>query len=374
MKEPIAQTLANSDPKSQEPELPTFMDHLRELRGRFFWVALFFMAISGATYPFFNQIVGLLLKPLGHQELYYLTPAGGISFIIKICMYVGFIGTLPLIIYHLYKFISPIMDSRNSHRAVRYTFLSTALAIIGVVFAYTVSLPAAVHFLTNFGITGVNAMLTADSYLSFITAYLLSGAILFQMPLIIIIIDSIKPLSPKKLFGFERYLIVIAFVVAALLSPTPDVVNQTILAAPIIIMYQLGIALVWWRHRVKGERLSENAEVAAKPVMAKSSILVANQVISPNLPPRTSARSMEFVNDQSLVKRKKTSNQSHVGHTTEPALKSPSATVRARVVHRNTPTLRATAPRSNLSVRERTSASTPFYSTRKVSGVDGIFG
>lgn len=356
------------------------MDHLRELRSRFFWVALFFIAISGATYPFFNQIIGLLLKPLGHQELYYLTPAGGISFIIKICMYVGFIGTLPLIIYHLYKFISPIMDSRNSHRAVRYTLLSTALAVIGVVFAYTVSLPSAVHFLTNFGVTGVNAMLTADSYLSFITAYLLSGAILFQLPLIIMIIDSITPLPPKKMFGFERYLIVIAFVVAALLSPTPDVVNQTMLAAPIIIMYQLGIVLVWWRHRVGGGKMTEESEVIAEPELAKAKLIVTSHVTLPDKPQVRPVRAMEFVNRQSLMKKKniaetnsqKNNHSKSTGRTMQPVSTSRSARTSVNTLHRTAPVLRM-VPRGDLSIREGLANRAPLHSTRRISGIDGLF-
>lgn len=237
-----------------QPVPATFHDHFVELKGRLFWVAVYFAIFSGLVYPYFAQISSLLISPLGGEQLYYTAPSGGLSFIIKVCMYVGLIATLPVAIFHIYKFIMPVMGKKRSHSVASYTIISFLLAVSGVLFAYLVSLPAALHFLTNFNISGVSPLLTVDSYLSFIIAYLVAGALLFQLPLLMLMIDGVTPLKPKRLMGYQRQMIVGSFVIAAIISPTPDVINQTILAAPIVIMYQIGIMIISIRHR-KASRL-----------------------------------------------------------------------------------------------------------------------
>lgn len=233
----------------QEPDLPTFMDHLQELKGRFFWVAIAFVGASALAYPRFNDIVNFLTQPLGNQKLYYLTVAGGFSFMIKICMYVGVIAVLPVIIYHLYKFITPVMNKNRSRSVLLYTLSSSLLALSGIAFSYFIILPAALKFLTGININHIDSMLTIDSYLSFVMAYVVAGALLFQLPLVMLIINSVNPLSPKKLMGYQRHMIVASFILAAVLSPTPDVVNQTLLAAPVVVMYQIGIFMIWLKQR-----------------------------------------------------------------------------------------------------------------------------
>jgi sec-independent protein translocase protein TatC len=246
-----------------QPIPTTFHDHFVELKGRLFWVAVYFAIFSGLVYPYFAQVSSLLMSPLGGEPLYYTTPSGGLSFIIKVCMYVGLIATMPVAIFHIYKFIVPVMGKKRSHSVASYTIISFLLAVTGVLFAYLVSLPAALHFLTNFDISGVSPLLTVDSYLSFIIAYLVAGALLFQLPLLMLMIDGVTPLKPKKLMGYQRQMIVGSFVIAAVVSPTPDVINQSILAAPIVVMYQIGVAIIAYR-RYAGSRSKSTRNV--KPI------------------------------------------------------------------------------------------------------------
>lgn len=141
------------------------------------------------------------------------------------------------------------MDVRRKKSIVLYCVASFFLAIGGACFAYFGSLPAALHFLTSFDIQNVSAMLTVDSYLAFVVTYVLGFAVLFQIPLILMIINTIKPIPPKKLLSSERFVILVAFIVAAVISPTPDITNQAILAIPIILMYQIGVLCVWVQSR-----------------------------------------------------------------------------------------------------------------------------
>ncbi|HEU0266369.1 MAG TPA: twin-arginine translocase subunit TatC [Candidatus Saccharimonadaceae bacterium] len=246
-----ARASQTAKPKTSQPNLQpmTFIDHVHELRRRLFWVALWFVVVSGAVFPFFQDVIKLLMRPLGHEKLYYLTPVGGLSFMFKVCMYIGFIATLPVLIYQIYRFLSPVMRRHNIHQAIGFVVVSFMLAAGGVTFAYLVSLPAAMHFLTHFGIAGVSPMLTVDSYLSFIVAYLLAGALLFQLPLVMSIIDSIHPTPPSFWLKYERHMVVAALIVAMLITPTPNISDQVIMALPIMVMYQIGIGLVALRHR-----------------------------------------------------------------------------------------------------------------------------
>ena len=259
--------------KSQNiaPEL-TFMDHVKELQGRLFAVAVAFVLVAGAAYPFFDKIVNVLLAPLGeNHELVYLTPGGAFGFIIQVCMYVGLVGALPVIVYHLYKFLMPAVKPVNARRVIGYTIASFGLAMLGIAFAYFISLPAALYFLTGFDLYHINPMLTIDSYFGFVMAYMIAGALLFQLPLVLMIIDSIKPQSPRGLMKYQQHIIVGSFVVAAIISPTPDALNQTLLAAPIIVMYQIGIVIIWFKHRRanKKTRVQEEGELLTEYDLAR---------------------------------------------------------------------------------------------------------
>ena len=230
----------------EEPALLSLKDHLRELQGRLFSTVAVFIIAAAVAYPFFDRIANWLLAPLkDEQELVYLTPGGAFSFIIKVCAYVGLIGTLPMVIYHVYRFIMPAVQTVRLRRVLGYTVASLVLALCGILFAYYVSLPAALYFLTGFDLHHINPMLTIDSYFSFIMTYMLAGAVLFQVPLLMLIVNSVTPLTPKKLMSAQKFIIVGSFIVAAVISPTPDALNQTLLASPVIIMYQFGIVMIW---------------------------------------------------------------------------------------------------------------------------------
>jgi sec-independent protein translocase protein TatC len=257
------------------------MDHVRELQGRLFAVAIVFVLVSAAAYPFFDKIVNFLVAPLGKDnELVYLTPGGAFSFIIQVCMYIGFVGALPAIIYNIYQFIMPAMKQQNGRRALIFTTISLLLAVAGMLFAYFVSLPAALYFLTSFNLYHINPMLTIDSYFSFIMTYMFAGALLFQIPLVMLMINGATPLTPKKLMRHQDKIILGSFIVAAIISPTPDALNQTLLASPIVVMYQVGIILVWLKNRKRAKARSQSG------VLPQSRVVTHAPALAPTTPPR----------------------------------------------------------------------------------------
>ena len=281
-----------------------FREHIRELRGRLTWVAVWFIVVTAAIFPFYLDIIKLLMYPLGNEKLYYLTPMGGIGFAVKVCMYVGMIVALPVLIYQLYRFVSPVMRRHSAKQAAVYMLLSALLAAAGVCFAYFVSLPSALKFLTGFNIGDISAMLTVDAYLSFIITYILANAIMFQIPLMMVVVDKITPTPPSTWNKFQRHMIVAAFIVAMLISPSPELTTQAMIAAPIIAMYQFGIGLVWFRHRSRRANKRRPATVASDAshlkVRNEVKVLTQNASLEKPTPTPTPMASVK----SSLVKNK----------------------------------------------------------------------
>jgi twin arginine-targeting protein translocase tatC len=235
------------------------MDHIRELQWRLAIVALAFLATGAAVYPFFDKIVALLLKPLGNNlSLVYLTPGGAFNFAVQVCIYAAMIGALPVALYHIYRFVMPAVEKTTLRGVLGYSLSSLLLAAVGVAFSYFLALPAAIQFLTSFDLKNISPMLTVESYLSFVMTYLLAGALLFQLPLFMTIINRIKPMTPRMLMSGQRHVILWSVVFAAVISPTPDAVNQLLLAAPMIVMYQVGIVIILLKNRKRADKKSKD--------------------------------------------------------------------------------------------------------------------
>ncbi len=188
------------------------------------------------------------MAPLHGQKLVYLTPGGGFSFIFTLCIYFGVLFTIPVIIYQVYRFVQPLLKSASRRLLIAFMFISVLLASGGAAFGYFVTIPAALDFLATFAGDAVTPSLTAESYLNFVVAYVLGLALLFQLPLLLFIFDHVKPFPPGSLLSTQRFVIIGATIVAAIITPTPDAFNMAIVAVPIIAIYQVGVIAVFVRH------------------------------------------------------------------------------------------------------------------------------
>ena len=244
----------------------TFAEHIHELRKRLMWSLLFVAIGAGVGYVLHGTILDILQQPL-NEKLYYTNPTGAFSFIIKICSVFGLIVALPMIVYQTFGFFEPLVPIKTRRLFVWYVFLSVALAAAGIAFAYFISLPAALHFLVNFGSDGGNiqALITANEYFNFVLAYIAGFAVLFQLPLIITFINKVTPLKPSQLIGGTRYVILGSFVISAIITPTPDPLNQALMAGPIIVLYFLSVLVLAITNASKGGK-------KAKPVAPEVAI------------------------------------------------------------------------------------------------------
>lgn len=237
-------------PKPAEKQ--PFLEHVRELRKRLFYIGVSVAVFSCAAYGVEHHIVDALLKPADGQKFIYTSPGGGIDFLFRVCLYVGIACSIPVIVYQLLRYLEPLLKL-NTRRAVAWgSIASGILAAIGMVFGYFVGLPAALHFLLNQFVTAqIQPLITIQSYMSFVSVYMLGSALLLQIPLILLIINRIKPLKPKKLLSFnaERWVIVGAVVGGALMNPNPNPIALFMVSAPLILAYQVGVAIIWYVNR-----------------------------------------------------------------------------------------------------------------------------
>lgn len=237
-------------------------------------MVMFLVAGAVAGYFIHDYLVAFLQRPL-NDSLYYTTPGGAFSFVIKVCTVFGLVVALPMLIYQIFAFFGPLISLKTKRGISLYVLASFALAVGGIAFAYFISLPAALHFLVNFGgASNIESLITANEYFNFVLTYVAGFAVLFQVPLIILLIDKVKPLPPKSLFGSLRYVVLGSFIAAAVITPTPDPMNQILMAGPIILLYLLSASVVAlrhvWRQRRAAARVPQPTSEIAVPAAVSS--------------------------------------------------------------------------------------------------------
>ena len=230
--------------KASPPQ--TLQTHITEIRKRLMWISGVLIIGMGIGWQYHQKIINILVRPLEHETLIYTSPTGGFEFIMKICFFLGVLVATPVIIYHILRFIQPVTSVKRLSSVVLYMVFSVLLLALGVSFAWLISLPSALYFLDNVGDQHIQALLSTNEYMSFVMIYLAGFGLLFQIPLLLVFINNnITPLKPNKLFKAQKYIIIGSFIVAAILTPTPDPMNQVLMALPIILLYQVGVGLIW---------------------------------------------------------------------------------------------------------------------------------
>lgn len=243
---------------------------------------------SAAVYSIERKLIDILLAPSQGQHFVYTSPMGGINFLFNVCFYFGIALSLPVIMYNLLKFLQPIIKGATQRFVVGSSIASGCIGIGGILFGYFAGLPAALHFLLKqqFHNGQVEAMISIEKYFSFVVAYMFGAALMFQLPLLLVIINRIKQLTPKQMFKYERAVILFSFVSAFIMNPTPNVVDQMLTVIPVIISYQVGIVLVWLINKRSARRryatLFDQDEAArlARLELARKASRLPNEIFS----------------------------------------------------------------------------------------------
>lgn len=164
---------------------------------------------------------------------------------------VGALTSIPFFLYQILKFVEPAMPDFPKKILFILIADSFLLMVLGIGFAYFISLPASLSFLGGFGQDNIKPIITTQEYFSFVSQYTIGFGILFQLPLAMLLLNHVSPLSRKQLLQSQRYVIVVSFIAAAIITPTPDPLNQFLMALPIIILFYVSILLVEYVNKGK---------------------------------------------------------------------------------------------------------------------------
>lgn len=257
----------------QIDKLP-FTAHLVELRKRLMVSLVAVLAGFLLAFGFSEKLFELLTLPLRFDVLFklsypfihlagkqspsslvFLAPAEAFWAHMKISIIAGLVVSIPFLLAQLWKFISPGLREKEKRYAVPFILTATGMFYFGAAFCFLIILPFAMKFLLSYKTAGLTAMISVERYIDFCLKFMLAFGVVFELPLVMVFATRMGLVRPETLAKNRKYAFLLAFVAAAILTPTPDAFNQTLMAVPIIILYEGGIVAsrLFLRRRPSGE-------------------------------------------------------------------------------------------------------------------------
>ncbi len=236
-------------------------DHLGELRNRIVYSLIAVIVTFGASFYFSEDIYRLLTMPIHNTvsfsihipfitfhpgqnpdlKLIFIAPAEAVWMHIKVSFISAFILSSPIIFYEIWRFIAPGLLERERKYALPFVFTTTFLFLLGSLFCFIIILPFAMNFLLTYKTENLQPMISVGNYIDFCLKFILSFGAIFELPVMMVFLTKMGVVTPEFLAKNRKYSVLIAFILAAVLTPTPDAFNQTLMAIPIIILYEAGI-------------------------------------------------------------------------------------------------------------------------------------
>ncbi len=221
-----------------DDKLP-FTDHLDELRHRLI-VSLVGIGLGFAiSYGFSQQLLLLLQRPMP-TRLVFIAPTEAFFVNLKVAFYAGLFLSVPLLLFQVWKFVAPGLYEQERRYSFPFLIISTVLFLLGAVFAYVVILPIALHFLMSQGGELWKPSITLSNYLSFCMRLILAAGLIFEFPVLMYFLAKVGIVTPELLIRNRKYAILVAFVIAAILTP-PDVFSQVLLAVPLCLLFEVSV-------------------------------------------------------------------------------------------------------------------------------------
>lgn len=253
---------------SVKEEMPTmgFLDHLEELRKRIVYSIMAVAIGAVVCWTFRERLVDLMQRPIVEvlhkyglpEKLVYLNPVDPFNLNLKVVGVVGLFATSPFVLYQVWMFIAPGLY-RNEKRYITPFMISTvALFLAGGYFGYRVVFPQALTFLVDFG-KQFQPMVTIEEYTQLFMTVVLGMGLIFEMPILIFFLALMGIVSAGFMWRNIRYAILLIFIIAGILTPTPDVVNMCIFASPMLVLYVLSIGIAWFVHPDQRKKRAEKS-------------------------------------------------------------------------------------------------------------------
>ena len=235
----------------------TILGHLLELRKRLIKSVIAVAIATLISFIFAKQIFYILIMPTGGIDLIFIEMTEMIGTYMKVCLAGGAVLAMPYFVFHAIMFVSPALTPKEK----KYVYLVLPWIGLmfagGVVFCYFILLPPAMKFLVTFGSDIATPQIKIGNYISVVTRLLLAIGLVFEMPVITTFLARLGIITPKWLAGKRKVSIIFAFILAAIITPTFDPVNQCLVAVPLIILYELSIWLAKLVYRKREEFVPE---------------------------------------------------------------------------------------------------------------------
>jgi sec-independent protein translocase protein TatC len=227
------------DGEPKELREMTLVGHLGELRRRIVISVLALVGGTAVAYYYIDELMKFVTAPAG--KLYFMSPAEGFFAFLKLAVFGGFLLALPVILWQIWAFVAPALTSGEKKWAIIMVPGSALLFFTGVAFAYLLVWPPAVKFFLGFGSESLQPMLSLGQYLSFLISFIIPFGIIFNLPLVLLVLAKMGIISSSLLAKQRRVMIVVAFIAGGIITPTPDIFSQTMMAIPILVLYEASI-------------------------------------------------------------------------------------------------------------------------------------
>lgn len=227
---------------SRDREL-SLIQHLTELRDRLMVASIAVVITTAIAFFFTTDIIRLLILPAGVLKLTSLSPTENFTTYMRVALFSGIALAMPVILYEIFAYIDPALHPSERRFVLTLGPFVLLLFVVGMLFAYFFLLPNAIRFLINFASDVFDNQLRASEYLSFVTTFILAMGLVFEMPVIIFALIRVGVVQRSWLTRQRRYVFLAVFVIAAILTPTPDPFNQTLVAVPMYLLFELGLLL-----------------------------------------------------------------------------------------------------------------------------------
>jgi len=223
----------------------TVIEHLEELRWRIITSLLSILFCSAGGYFIAKNIMDILDEPLGGYKLVFLTPSEGFVTHIKISLVTGLVMASPMVIYQVWAFIEPALTVTEKKYALFFIPLIIIFFCSGVLLATYLVLPTGVKFLLNFStLDNLQPMLSVNDYFSFALSVIISCGVVFELPLVALLLGKLGIISSVTLAKQRKYAILAAFIISAIITPSVDPFSQVLVAIPIMFLFEISIILL----------------------------------------------------------------------------------------------------------------------------------
>jgi len=223
---------------NKSPRNIHFFDHIEELQSRLIKSIVAICLASCLFYIFIDEVFMVLVKPVG--KLVFIAPGESFVARIMLTLFGGFFLALPVVLYQMWQFVATGLKEYEVRYIKFFAPCSFFLFVIGGSFAYFITIPISIRFLLSFSSDVIVPMITVKNYISFVGTMILAFGVVFELPLVLMFLAKIGIATPDFLMQKRKYAVVIILIISALITP-PDFITQIIMAAPLILLYEIGI-------------------------------------------------------------------------------------------------------------------------------------